>query len=111
MLGAWGLDTPGDQRPGLRSLAGGHPGTGDGAGDQPHPPPAGPPPPPADTPRPPARPDPPPHLWPLRGAGLVGPYRRGRHGSNRVTTLYTLVRNEAGSREQCNSASMNTFLL
>ena len=29
----------------------------------------------------------------------------------RVTTSFTLVRNEAGSRAPCNSASMNTFLL
>ena len=31
--------------------------------------------------------------------------------ANRVTTSFTLVRNEAGSRAPCNSASMNTFLL
>jgi len=30
---------------------------------------------------------------------------------NRVTTLFTLVQNDAGSREPCNSASRNTSLL
>ena len=33
------------------------------------------------------------------------------YSTNRVTTLYTLARNEAGSWEPCNSASMNTFIL
>jgi hypothetical protein len=31
--------------------------------------------------------------------------------ANRVRTLFTLVRSEADSREQCNSAYVNTFLL
>jgi hypothetical protein len=37
--------------------------------------------------------------------------RKARGVTNRVTTLLTLVRNEADLREPCNSVSMHTFLL